>query len=309
VVTNISEDHLGLEGINSIEELAQVKEVVVQSVFKEGYAVLNADDDVVYKMKHNLDCHIALFSFTEHNERIFDHIREGGLACFADEGFLAVSRNGIKTRLARFSDIPLTAGGNAEFNSKNVLAATAAAMAQGIDVSRITKALLSFKPTPENTPGRMNIFDFGDFQVMVDYAHNPGGFAELEVFLKNIESPSKVGIIAAPGDRRDEDIRTLGKFAGRMFDEVIIRHDSDGRGRTNEELTRLLSEGVWLSDPDKKVTVISLESEALRYTIDTAKKDSFIVVFTDNVRACLEFVEHERKNYQQKFSDKVIKQH
>jgi len=294
IITNISEDHLGLGDIETLEQLAKVKAVIAHSTFDEGHAILNADDDIVYAISEELDCNIALFSMSDKNQRVIDHCAKGGYAAFIEKGYLTVAKGEWKTRFGKIKDIPLTLEGRAECMIKNLLPSVLAAVIRNFDVKMIRKALMTFIPGPEQTPGRMNVFKFSNFDVMIDYAHNSDGLIQLEKFLQQVESPVKVGIITSPGDRRDEDIRNIGIHSGKMFDEIIIRHDTDLRGRTKENITQLITEGIRQVNPAIPITVISDECESLRFAMDNAKEGSFIVMCTDKVQEILEFVKQAK---------------
>jgi hypothetical protein len=230
IVTNISEDHLGLKGIKTLAEMAQVKAVVPKSTFDKGYAILNADDDLVFEMSESLYLNIALFSMDANNARVKKHCENGGLAAVIEKGYLTICKGSWKRRVARVESIPLTIGGKADCMIKNILPSALAAIFQNFKIDDRRRALQTFIPSPEHTPGRMNIFKFRNFELMVDYAHNTGGFEELCAFMKQVDAPHKVVIITGVGDRRDEDIRNLGSLSGQMFGEIIIRHDKDMRG-------------------------------------------------------------------------------
>ncbi|MFL5752892.1 MAG: cyanophycin synthetase [Bacteroidia bacterium] len=290
IITNITADHLNLQGIQTLDEMAQVKGVVARSTFDHGYSVLNADDDLVFNLKQELDCNIALFSIHENNERVKEHCAKGGLAAIIEKGYLTVCKGEWKVRICKISAVPLSFSGRAEFMIRNILPAVLTGVIQNFEMDDIRHALQTFVPSPEQTPGRLNIFHFRDFDVMIDYAHNPGGFTELKKFLSYTSAYPKVGIIAGVGDRRDEDIRNLGEIAAETFDEIIIRHDKDLRGRTKEEFTQLLTEGIRKKRPDLPVTVISDELEALQYAMDNARPGAFITTFTDSVKNSIAFM-------------------
>lgn len=290
IVTNVSDDHLGLKGIRTLEEMARVKSIVPRSTFEDGYAILNADDDLVYDMSYDLDCNIAYFSTDASNERIRKHCAGGGLAAVIEKGYLTVCKGEWKIRVNKIEQIPLAMGGRAECMVKNILPAVLAAIIQNFKLEDIRSALASFIPSPEITPGRMNLFTFKNFEFMVDYAHNPGGFMELKTFLERTRATRKVGIITGVGDRRDEDIRSLGVFSGKMFDEIIIRHDKDMRGRLQEEVSRLLIEGIRMMNDKAEIHIISDELEAVKYTIDHAQPGDFIVLCTDSIRESTAYV-------------------
>jgi len=294
VITNISEDHLGLEGIDNLSELARLKSVVAHSTFDHGYAILNADDEMVYRLSENLDCNIALFSTDANNERVTKHCDNGGLAVVIENGIVTVYNGSNKLQIERIDHIPLSFNGKAACMIKNILPAVLTAYIRNFSVENIKKALQTFIPSPEFTPGRMNVFKFRNFDVMVDYAHNSGSFIELKNFLDNTESTWKVGIIAAIGDRRDQDIKNIGYYSAQIFNEIILRHDKDLRGRTQEEITSLVVEGVKELNPDMQVRIISDEIEALEHSLLNAKPGAFITVCTDNVINTIQYVSTAR---------------
>jgi cyanophycin synthetase len=290
IITNIAADHLGLKGINTVEELARVKAIVAESVVKDGYAILNADDDLVYNMRKNLECNVAYFSMDENNPRIVEHCKNGGLAAIYENGYVTISKGEWKLRVEKAVNIPLTFRGHAKFNIQNVLPTVLAAFIHGFKIGDIKVALETFIPSPAQTPGRMNMFRFKNFDLMLDYAHNPAGFTAIADFLESVEATEKIGIIAGVGDRRDEDILELGKLSARMFDKIIIRQDKNLRGRTEESLIGLMKEGINSVDPNKEVMIIPKESEAIKYAVDNAIKDSFIVICSDVVPDALDLV-------------------
>ncbi len=295
VLTNITEDHLGQDDIMTLEELTRVKSVVPRSTFKEGYAVLNADDDNVYGIKEDLDCHIALFSLSANNERITAHCAEDGLAAYIENEHIVVQRGQQKDYIARVKDIPLTFFGTATSMIKNILPAVLAGVASHFPPHEIARWLMAFEPTPENLPGRMNLFDFGTFKVLIDYAHNEDAFIELKKFIDQVGAKKRVGIIAATGDRRLEDIRKVGFYAAQTFDEIIIREDRDSRGRSHHELNRLMKEGMHQVNKACDVKIIPNEFDAIQYAIANAEPDTFIMYFPDEILKAVEFV----KNYEQ----------
>lgn len=283
IVTNVAADHLGLKGINTIEEMARVKAVVVEAVAPEGYAILNADDELVAAMHKNVNCRVAYFSLDEKNPIIRKHCEEGGLAAIAENGYVTICKGNWKLRVDKIVNIPLTFSGKAIFMIQNILPAVLAAFIRNFKIEDIRLALETFIPSPVQTPGRMNIFNFRKFTVMVDYAHNPAGFQAIARFIEKVEAKPKVGIIAGVGDRRDEDIVALGSLAASMFDEIIIRQDRNLRGRTEKEIIDFMLQGIHQSDAKKTVKVIPQEKEAIDYALKNAKKGSFIVICSDVV--------------------------
>lgn len=288
VITNISEDHLSLDGIDTLRDMTRVKSVVAHSTFKNGYAILNADDERVYDLREELDCNVALFSIHSENERVLEHCAKGGLAVIIENGYVTICAGQTKIPVEKIDDIPLSMSGRADSMIKNILPAVLTAYLRNFTLKNIRVALKTFIPSPQFTPGRMNVFKFRNYDVMIDYAHNSGGFIELKGFLDKTEASCKIGIITAVGDRRDEDIRNVGNFAAQMFDEIIIRHDKDLRGRTHEEISNLILEGIREQKPDMSVQIISDEKEALEHVMRNCQKGSFITVCTDSVQESID---------------------
>ncbi|MEW6468395.1 MAG: cyanophycin synthetase [Bacteroidota bacterium] len=289
IITNVTADHLGLDDINTLEDMARVKKVVADSTFRDGYSILNAEDDLVYEMGDDLECNIALFALDPRNERVKRHCARGGLAAVIEKDQITICKGEWKIRICRIADVPLSFSGASECMIRNILPAVLVGIIRNFRIEDIRKALFSFVPSPEMTPGRMNIFSFRNFDVMIDYAHNPGGFAELKKFLDKMQRP-KVGIITAPGDRRDEDIQQVGSLAAQIFDEIIIRHDEDLRGRTAENISELLLKGIRSIYPETPVRIVPREKDALRDAMIHAQPGAIIVTLTEAVREAIDFV-------------------
>lgn len=287
IVTNIAEDHLGLQDIDTIEQLARVKSVVAESVMPEGYCILNADNVHTLNMAKSLKCKIAFFSLDENNPVIKEHTAKGGLAAVYENGNVTICKGTWKIRVEKVINIPLTFGGKATYNIANVLPTLLAGFVQQFKVEDMRVALHTFIPGPAQTPGRMNIFRFKNFEVMVDYAHNTAGFEAIGEMLSKI-SAKHIGIIAGVGDRRDEDTISLGRQAAKMFDEIIIRQDKNLRGRTEEEIIGLITKGIKEIDGNKKITTFKREMDAIDFAIRNAPKDSFITICSDVVPDALD---------------------
>ncbi len=301
IVTNIAPDHLGLMGINTVEQLARVKGVVPETVKPDGYAILNADDDLVYNMKNNVECNIALFSMNENNSRIVEHTRNGGIAAVAENGFITILKGTWKIRVDKIANIPLTFGGWATFNIYNILASVLAAFVHGFKIEDVKMAMQTFIPSPSQTPGRMNIFRFKDFTVLVDYAHNAHGLEAISKYIEKVEAQPKVGVIAGVGDRRDEDIRAIGRVAARTFDQIVIRQDKNLRGRTEQEIIDLIVSGINEVNNKVSLKVIPNEREAIDYVMNHAVKGSFITICLDVIPDVLEMImEYKEKEDSQK---------
>ena len=292
VVTNVAADHLGLKGIHTVDQLAKVKGVVPETVLPDGYAILNADDDLVYDMRRTVDCNVALFSMDENNPRIKALQRLNGITAIYENGYVTICRGEWKMRLMKAENIPLTYGGKAKFMIQNVLAAVLAAHVQGISIEDMKAALETFIPSATQTPGRLNLFEFNNFTILLDYAHNPAGMRALQKFTNELEATVKVGIIAGIGDRRIEDNNEMGAIAAEMFDEIIIRQDKRLRGKTEEELIKMLNDGIKKKDPNKKTTIIPSEKEAIKFAVKNAVKGSLIIMCSDVIPDALDLVKH-----------------
>ncbi|MBC7694655.1 MAG: cyanophycin synthetase [Burkholderiales bacterium] len=290
VVTNIQEDHMGLSDIHTLKDMARVKGVVVESVKRSGYAVINADNEYCVWIGKSADCNVAYFSMNENNPVIIEHCKKGGIAAIYENGFITIKKGDWKFRVQKATSVPLTFGGRVSFMIQNVLAATLATYVYGFTTEDIATSLETFIPSAAQTPGRMNIFDFKEYKVMIDFAHNADGFKGIKEFLSTIDSTSKIGIITGTGDRRDDDIRDMGRISAEMFDHIIIRQDKFLRGRQAEDIVRLLVEGIKQVNPETSYEYVPKEIEALNHAFSIAKQGSFIVALSDVIDNAIEVV-------------------
>jgi cyanophycin synthetase len=291
IVTNIQEDHLGLADIHTLEDLARVKATVIRSIKKDGWAILNAEDSQCIKMANDLKCNVAYFSMTEDNTIVQKFAKEGKIVAVYENGFITIKKGEWKIRIERVTHVPLTLGGKAKFMIANVLAATLAAYLQGFKTDDISLSLQTFIPSAAQTPGRMNIFEFKKFKVLIDFAHNPAGYRGIEEYLSSVEATKKIGIISGVGDRRDEDIKECGLIAGRMFDHIIIRQEKYLRGRTEEEIINLITSGIEEANKEVKYEIIPKETEAIKHAISNAENGSFITALSDVVTNAITIVQ------------------
>ncbi|OFY82758.1 MAG: cyanophycin synthetase [Bacteroidetes bacterium RIFCSPLOWO2_12_FULL_35_15] len=291
VVTNIQEDHMGLSDINTLKDMANVKGVVARAVKRDGYVVLNADNEYCAAISKTTDCKVAYFSINENNPIIVEHCKTGGIAAICENGYITIKKGDWKFRVDKISHIPLTFGGKVTFMTYNVLAATLASYVYGFTIEDIKLSLETFIPSAAQTPGRMNIFDFKEYKVMIDFAHNADGFRGIKEFLSTIESPHKIGIITGTGDRRDEDIRDMGRISAQMFDHIIIRQDKFLRGRLADDIVKLLVEGIKEVNPKQSYEYIPKEVEALKHALSIAKPGTFITALSDVIDNAIDVVE------------------
>jgi cyanophycin synthetase len=286
VVLNVTGDHLGLGGINTIEQLAEVKGVIPAVVKREGHAVLNADDPLVLAMRSPGD--VVLFSNDAENPAVVEHLARAGIAVLVERDTFVVRRGRLRIPIAAVREVPLMMGGAAKFQRGNILAAIATAYVQGIRYDDIRAGLVSFFPSPALTPGRLNLMRVGRGRLLVDYAHNAAAVAGLMEFVTALDAGRRVGVIAAPGDRRDADIRELGKLTA-AFDHVIIKEDTDRRGRETGEIASLLREGLEAGGlSHSAIDVVNDELEAVDRAVAMLGDRDIAVVLADDVAAVLE---------------------
>lgn len=293
IITNIREDHLGLNDINSLDDLANVKAVVARSVKKDGWAVLNADDPQCMKIAADLDCQTAFFTLDPASGIIQSQAALRRPVAWYDGTHLIIHTGIEKIIIENVTHIPLTFNGTAHFMIANALAASLAGHLSGFSADEIRKSLQTFSPGIEQTPGRLNMFKFDDFEVLVDYAHNPHGYAAVEQYLSTVTASKKIGIISGIGDRRDEDIRECALIACRMFDHVIIRQEHDLRGRTEDGINSLLVQGIMASCKKVDYEIIREETDAIRRALSIAKKGDLVVALSDQYKDVIAVINQE----------------
>lgn len=297
VVLNVTSDHLGVKDINTLEDMARVKSVVPCSVFEKGYAVLNADDKLVLAMRDEVKCNIALFSMDENNPAIIEHCKKGGIACVLENNWITLIKSQWKIRVEKVLNIPLTYGGKAPFMIQNVLASTLASyILQGVTIEDIKFGLNSFVPSATQTPGRLNLTEVGNFKVLIDFAHNPAGFEALSKFVMNLPEKNKIAVIGGTGDRRDEDILSMGAIGGKMFTDIIIREDESLRGRKEGEIPQIVLKGIRSTNPDIPVQIIEDEVSAINFALKKARKGDLVVILPDNIPRAIKLVNEYRDN-------------
>jgi cyanophycin synthetase len=303
VVLNIAADHLGMQGIDTVEQLADVKQVIVEAVPRNGFAVLNADDPLVARMARACSGDVIWFSMSEPGspewQRVDDHCRRGGRAVVLERGELGdmiVIRHGRRSmQLAWTHLLPATFGGKAVMNVQNALAAAGAAFAAGAPLHDIRQGLRTFTTSYYLAPGRLNVTEVDGVTVLVDYCHNAAGMRMLGDFVEKLTEPAagslertrRIGVIATAGDRRDQDMRDLGEVAAAHFDTIVVREDARLRGRQPGETARLVEEGV-RSATGARVTVVETELQeiaAVRRALELANPGDLVVFCVDDASA------------------------
>jgi cyanophycin synthetase len=292
-VLNVTADHLGLKGIDTVEELADVKGVVVESVARRGHSILNADDPMCHRIARHAGGTIVWFSLQGGvllSEALRRHIAEGGTAVVREpgsySGLIVIHREGRRIELMQAADIPATLGGIAEFNIANALAAVAMCDAYGVPAEVIRDSLAAFSSSFDDCPGRLNIHDAHGMRFILDYAHNPAGLAALGQVIGQMRGRYNrvIGMVSIPGDRRDQDIIEMGQIAGGIFDEIMFREAPDGRGRPAGETNGLMSSGAMRAGlAAEHVHRIVDETEAVEATLRMGRPGDLVVVMPTSV--------------------------
>ncbi len=289
VVTNIGAgDHLGMNYINTVEDLAVLKRVIVQNVSPDGYAVLNAADPIVAAMASSTSAKVIYFASDRHHPVMATHRAQGHRSVYIDgDGEAIVAAEGSWRETIHLRDVPITQGGKIGFQVENVMAAVAAAWGVGLPWQTIRRGLSGFVNDSDNAPGRFNVMDFGGATVIADYGHNPDAMRALVQAVDAMPAQRRSVVISGAGDRRDEDIREQTAILGAAFDDVILYQDAAQRGRADGEVMALLREGLADAPRTRHVEEIRGEFIAIDAALDRLKPGDLCLVLVDQVEEAL----------------------
>ena len=286
---NVSADHLGLKGIDTLEQLAELKRIVIEVA--RDTAVLNADDDLCLKMADYTQAkHVCYVTMNPAHALVKEHIRAGGRAMVLEQGIngdmITLYDKGTHYQLVWTHQIPATMDGKATHNVQNAMFAAALAYSLDKSLDDIRHGLRSFNSTIFQAPGRMNVFDEHPFRVILDYGHNPAAIKAICQLVDRLEVTGKrICVLAAPGDRRDEDIRAIADEANGHFEHYICRADDRRRGRGEDEVPRMLAEQLLAGGVDASaVEIVPNEVTAVDRSLDMAEEGDLVVLFIDDVR-------------------------
>jgi cyanophycin synthetase len=295
-VLNVTPDHLGLGGVDTLEDLAAVKSVVTESVGKHGLSVLNGDDPLTRGIARDAGGRLCFFSMhggSAMSEHLRAHINNNGMAVVLEnwggDNQIVIHLDGRRIPLIGINQIPAALGGIARCNIQNALAAAAIAFGMGADVKTIRAGLGSFSSSFEQSPGRLNIFDGHGFRVILDYAHNPAALSALLDVVRHMKDNYRniIGTVSTPGDRRDNHIREMGRIAAEDFDFLVFREGPDTRGRAAGEVVRLLTEGARSARfPDENIVQVGPEEEAIDICLQKAAPGDLVVLMPTDVEGC-----------------------
>jgi len=291
VITNITEDHLGLNGIETIEEMAYVKSLVAEAVRADGYAVINADDPVSESIINRIKCKIIMFSKDKFNTLMRDNLDNNGIAIYAYEGIIYVEEKENIYPIAKIDNIKITFQGKLIYNVENAMAACGALIGIGLKHSIIRKGITSFYGDEKNNPGRFNMYEINGIKIVLDYGHNIEGYKAVLGGAAKIKHKKLIGIIGVPGDRKDSNVLKVGNIAGENFDYIYIKEDEDRRGRKVGEIANLIKTGVLQSGfPSENIKEVMDEKIALEIAIKNAKYGDLIIIFFEKYEPLLQIV-------------------
>ena len=298
ILTNLSEDHLGIDEVYTLEDLLHIKSLVIESIKPNGYAVLNADDPMVVQAAKRVNSNIIYFSKQEDNIIVHKHILSGGKAVFIRNKYVTIATGNGNIQSLHISKIPAVYGGKLIHNIENCLAAISAAYSMMVPIPIIEKAMTSFYSDEWQNPGRFNIFNIKNFRVIVDYGHNIASYKLMGEAIKKMGASRLIGIIGVPGDRDNSTIKAIGHIAATIFDKVIIKEDTDLRNRKKGEVAKLLEEGV-LSQGMRKddIEIILSETQALDKAIGQASAGDLIVIFYEKLEPVLDVIKKSFSAY------------
>ena len=295
VMTNVGADHIGQDGIESVEDILWIKSLVAERVREGGTLVLNADDERLARLSESRSVsrvpkRYVYFSMRPDNPVLLDHARSGGAGYFYRGGRIFEAEGGEEHPVVEAAAIPATMGGTADFQIANVMAAVAAARAYGLSREEVGASIARFRSDAEN-PGRANLYRVRGGYVMVDYGHNPDAFDAVCRMAAKWEDRRVTGIIGVPGDRDDSVVEAAGRVAARGFHRVIIKEDTDLRGRAPGEVAKLLCEAVNDEWPGTECRIVLDEIEALRSELQEMQDGQIVVIFYDKLEPILQVLE------------------
>ena len=287
VVTNIGMgDHLGLNYISTVEDLAVLKRMIVQNVAASGTAVLNATDPLVARMAVNCPGDVIFFGLDTHHPIIATHRAQGKRVLFVEDDHIVAMQGQHSVRIP-LSEVPVTRSGAIAFQIENAMASIAAAWAINIPWETICKGLSTFISDIQGVPGRFNVFEYKGATVIADYGHNPDAIKALVQAVTNLPAQKRSVVISGAGDRRDDDIREQTRIIGDAFDEVVLYQDACQRGRVDGEVLKLLRQGLEGAKRTRQVDEIYGEFLAIDKAMERLNQGDLCLILIDQVEEAL----------------------
>lgn len=283
VVLNIGKDHLGSDWIESQEDLCMVKSTVVEVVKETGISVLNADDETTMTILDRARGNVVLFSLNADNQKIKAHIKKGSTAVTLVDRNVIIRNNELDIIICTLEEIPITFGGIIDFNISNTLAAIGALHGVNIPIEQIRNGIMTFYPTPNQNPGRMNLFDFQEYKVLLDYGHNPESARALAKLLPRLSPGRKIGLCHGTGSRTDEQLIEFGRALAQVYDYVILT-DFDPRHRPAGETQRIVHEGLIQGGlQENQIKIVPEPDKAVDYIFSKARTGDLLVIQPDEL--------------------------
>lgn len=282
VLTNISEDHIGLNGVNSIEDLAFVKSLVLEAVKEDGYAIMNADDKYTKMILPRVKCKKIYFSRYSDNSLI-TNMDKDDLAVYIKDNYILIKEGNNVRKIIDVCNIPITLNGLLDFNIENSMAAVSTLLALGIPDDKIIKGIKMFKLDCNYSKGRFNMYDIDGVKVILDYGHNVEGYKSVLKSLMKIKKERIIGVIGVPGDRRDENIKLIGTMCSNVMDKIIIKEDADKRGRNEGEVAKILEQSIINNNQGTKCSICLDEVKAFKDAIDISQKGDIVIIFYEKI--------------------------
>lgn len=300
ILLNVTSDHLGEGGINTLDDLARLKAVVIETVKSTGHAVLNADDPLVLPYKDNTKGNVILFSLNPQNPELKENLKKGNMNVTYKDESIVIQKGGWTSTVAKVVEIPITYNGKAMFNVQNAMAAVAASSALGLNGKQIRAGLVSFSPSIGLSPGRMNIIEMDDFKAVIDYGHNMGAIKATGELLPHLASGKKIRMASGTGNRRDEDVIEYGLTLSQYYDHVVLT-DTDRRGKPPGVVSDLVYQGLIEGGfSDDQITLVLDGREATQVALDMAEKGDIVVLQADDVQLVIQDVMDYKENVTKK---------
>ncbi|MBU5456034.1 cyanophycin synthetase [Caproiciproducens sp. MSJ-32] len=290
VITNIREDHLGVDNINTMEELCFVKSLVGEAVKEDGYVVINAEDYWSRTILDRIKAKKIFFSIDSNNDLLLKN-KSDSICVYVEKNEIVASNKNKIYKICNVNDVPITLNGKLKFNIENTLAACSALIGLNIDYSMIRNGITSYQLNSKENLGRFNWHNVNGVNVILDYGHNIDGYKAVLSSIKKLTNNKLYGVIGIPGDRKDDVAIKIGKISSQFLDYLIIKEDRNLRGRKRGEIARLIEKGVKLYSNNKKYEIILSEEKAFKKAISLASKGDYIVVFYEKLEPLINIIE------------------